>query len=326
MLAAPPGPQTAPADELALPPLIVGLAVTGSCVLLVCVVRWLARPERLSLAATPSRPNRLNLLHVLGVLLTMWIASAIVYLPLWKLVIEPMRPGPAREAAEARYGIASWAVGSILWLALGLVVAARAFGGGLRRGLGLSLARPARDGARALVSYLAILPACTALQLVVARLFVAFDIPMRSHPVLQYLPQFPVEWKVVAAVSAVVLAPLAEEVCFRGLIQSFVRSLTGGGWWAILAASGMFALVHYNQPQAVPSLFALSVAVLVMRCCWAPKEWLCMRATRRSRGCLAAMARHLACARSVTNFCGFFMIAPSVSFMAMSAWIWLVPS
>ena len=48
---------------------------------------------------------------------------------------------------------------------------------------------------------------------------------------------------------------------FRGIVQSMLRRWTRGVWPAVLASSALFAAFHINQPQAIPSLFALAVAL-----------------------------------------------------------------
>jgi membrane protease YdiL (CAAX protease family) len=59
--------------------------------------------------------------------------------------------------------------------------------------------------------------------------------------------------------SAVLAAPLAEELFFRGLVQN---ALLRVGWSArasIVGAAASFGLVHMNQPHAVPALLALGI-------------------------------------------------------------------
>jgi membrane protease YdiL (CAAX protease family) len=88
------------------------------------------------------------------------------------------------------------------------------------------------------------------------------NIPARIHPALQYLSAFTPPWRLLAVFEAVILAPLAEEVFFRGLVQSFFRRALHSPRLAILLASVIFAVMHYNnEPQALPSLFALALAL-----------------------------------------------------------------
>ncbi len=67
----------------------------------------------------------------------------------------------------------------------------------------------------------------------------------------------------IMVVSAVVLAPVFEEIIFRGLMQSALLTTLGGGqrWLTILLASLFFAIVHGGVAtwQVMPGLFILGV-------------------------------------------------------------------
>lgn len=58
---------------------------------------------------------------------------------------------------------------------------------------------------------------------------------------------------------AIVVAPVAEELFFRGLVQTYLVNAWAHRWRAMIASSGLFALVHTGQPYAMPALFALSI-------------------------------------------------------------------
>jgi membrane protease YdiL (CAAX protease family) len=58
---------------------------------------------------------------------------------------------------------------------------------------------------------------------------------------------------------ALLVAPLAEECFFRGLIQPAVRSFTASRVLAIMCSAVAFALVHLGQPHAVPALLVLGL-------------------------------------------------------------------
>ena len=46
------------------------------------------------------------------------------------------------------------------------------------------------------------------------------------------------------AIGALLCAPIVEETLYRGILQQSLRRLGLGRWWAILATSGLFALLH----------------------------------------------------------------------------------
>ena len=73
-------------------------------------------------------------------------------------------------------------------------------------------------------------------------------------------------WTWVTIASAVVGAPIVEEIMYRALLQSCLLNVLGSPWPAILGTSAVFAAMHIvgGGPvtwEAVPTLFALSVAM-----------------------------------------------------------------
>ncbi len=267
----PAGPETQPTSAAQA---MLALLAVGACVLAVWLIRAVARPAAVSLRRTPGRPNRLNPLHVVGVLLAMWLTSMAVGTGLGLAEPTPATApatgpaaatapatGPSPQAVRARYGVAAAAVAAAVWAAAGLAVAARTFRHGLARGLGLSGRRWLTDSLRGLIGYLAILPVCVGGHELMVRLFEQLGWETGYHPVLLHLADFPPAWKALALFSVVVLAPLSEEVFFRGLVQSMVRQYTDSPLAAIAVAAALFGAVHGNQPQAIPSLIALAVAL-----------------------------------------------------------------
>jgi len=63
--------------------------------------------------------------------------------------------------------------------------------------------------------------------------------------------------------SAVVGAPIVEEVTYRGLIQTGLRRLTRRGWPAVVVTSALFTLAHVGaaHPSVLPGLFVLSLGL-----------------------------------------------------------------
>ena len=85
-----------------------------------------------------------------------------------------------------------------------------------------------------------------------------------EHPLLRMLTQFP-QLLPLVVVSAVVLAPVFEELIFRGCIQTSLamllrNNLIARRWFPILISSGIFALVH-GEFWMMPPLFVLAVGL-----------------------------------------------------------------
>lgn len=72
-------------------------------------------------------------------------------------------------------------------------------------------------------------------------------------------PGEPASWLLIAAV--VLLAPVAEEIAFRGFLQTAVLRLTRRPWVAILTASAVFTMVHGLAPYALATVFVLSLCL-----------------------------------------------------------------
>jgi len=272
-LAAATQPASAAADANGSSPAMLVLVAIGSCVLAGWIIRCLARPARLQLRNTPGRPNRLTLAHILLVLLLMTLTSYVAEGLLRQLLPDLPTTQPTQPATQAatqangqnpdpRLMIAAGAVVALVWLAASLAVAAGTFRHGLSRGLGLSLRHWVCDLGRAILGYLAVAPLWVGLALLFGYVFRVLDLPSQTHPVLKYMNAFTPPWRLLAFFEVIVLAPLAEEVFFRGLVQSFFRRAFHSPRLAIVLASAAFAAVHFrSEPQAIPSLFVLALAL-----------------------------------------------------------------
>lgn len=239
---------------------MLGLISLGLCALVIWIMRRAVRPAKVTLARTPGRPNALNPLHILILLLIWQLAGGAVasLLGLW------LTPG----SQELR--VLASLIQQIVWLGTSLAVAAVTFRHGLRRGMGLSLRHWIYDTSRGVFAYLAVLPICFGLFLASKALFwfIHHQAPA-EHQMLVALRQVAWPWQVVVVVSAVVLAPLAEEVFCRGLLQSMFRRYTARPWAAVVLTSAAFAMLHWNSPAGspgtgwvqLPTMFALGVVL-----------------------------------------------------------------
>lgn len=202
------------------------------------------------------------------------------------------KPGPAeaRRAATDAMHLMSWnATFNVLFLAAFPWVF-RAVSGARLADLGVV---PARLGEQVQVGLVAGLLATPAVNTIFALSLRAF--PPRRHPVEQMLQaEFSPITAAVSILGAVVLAPLFEEVVFRGVLQGWLArvsreafggpptptasgeaerdetppSIDRGGaaeMPGIALASALFAAVHYQQwPSPIP-LFFLAMTMGILR-------------------------------------------------------------
>lgn len=60
---------------------------------------------------------------------------------------------------------------------------------------------------------------------------------------------------------AVLIAPVAEEAFFRGLLQTLLVNTLRSRWAAIGVTAIVFAVIHISQPQAIPALLVLALLI-----------------------------------------------------------------
>lgn len=87
------------------------------------------------------------------------------------------------------------------------------------------------------------------------------DYKFEAHSTLEALgdPNQSTGFIVALWVMAAVLAPVAEECFFRGILQTFLTDMLRSRRLAILLSAVAFGLVHFPQPYAVPAMIVLGV-------------------------------------------------------------------
>jgi membrane protease YdiL (CAAX protease family) len=160
-------------------------------------------------------------------------------------------------------------------LALGVV---RARGGRLAD-LGL-VGFSIREVARGLVGYLSLVPGFFLLMILSAVLCRALGVPFEGHPLLEGLEtdRNPLTLALLLVLT-VVIAPLGEEILFRGLLLRSMRSAFGSLALGILASSFFFGALH----PGLASLFPIG---------WVGAVCAALYATSPRRSILASMICH----------------------------------
>lgn len=131
------------------------------------------------------------------------------------------------------------------------------------RGFGLDFRRLGRDAVSAAVTLLAILPVVLGMMSVVillGRFWAGEDFQMEENEGLTVLREHSEVWlRVVIFVYAGLVVACFEEMLFRGLFQSVIRSVTSQPWVAIISTSVLFTILH--PPMHWPAMFMLSLAM-----------------------------------------------------------------
>jgi membrane protease YdiL (CAAX protease family) len=220
---------------------------------------WLARTSlgRRSLVGSKPRRHRLAPL-ALFVPFVLWFIGPILLQPLARLIV-----GPAEDWRQVLALNVDYCIASLGAVAVALVLVRLNFVRGLK-GWGLRPRTIPKDLGLAFVNLLAVWPlvmAMIVLVLKIGRLLQGPDYEIPQHEELQVIiTSTHLSLQVLTVVLAIVIAPLVEELLFRGLFQTMIRSYVGRPWLSIVLASVVFATVHQN-PEHWPALFMLALGL-----------------------------------------------------------------
>ncbi|MCH7814493.1 MAG: CPBP family intramembrane metalloprotease [Planctomycetes bacterium] len=220
---------------------------TGLVVILTVSGFWLVRSRKDPLHRVLPRPNRLWPEHVLvlmgGFLVLAWLLQDMA-----RRAPDPFNlPMTAGNVAQMAGALAC------------LVLAARFFDGGVRRFI-LGGGHPLGHVLRGLILVPAALTLCDVVyrltEMAIRLVAPGFEAP--EHAAIDALRSGsePV-W--VLWLGAVLIAPVAEEFFFRGLLQTLLGRLTGRPWVAVAATAVGFGIAHAQQPQVIPTIAVLGV-------------------------------------------------------------------
>jgi membrane protease YdiL (CAAX protease family) len=153
--------------------------------------------------------------------------------------------------------LAGGSLGLVLVAALGLAAASTRPG---RLGaLGLTPPAPLRAVGTGLVYLLMALPVVAGLQLASRALADSLGVPTTPNPAAGLYLGSTLSWELgLVAVIAVLLAPVSEELLFRGLLYSPLRRRYGRTAGVVISAL-IFSVVH--PPVDMPAIFALGVVL-----------------------------------------------------------------
>ncbi len=192
-------------------------------------------PSRLSSDESPA-----IILSIIGFGIMGWAASILGFglvLRLLKIPMQDGKPGP-RETV-----VLGCIVYLVVFLAL-LISSAQIRKEGIKR-LGIGLNRLPRGILGGILGIIVIFPLMIHVSRWTEILLEHLHQPIGEHDLLRILGTMPDLWlRWMIVVSAVVLAPLAEELFFRGCLQTLLRYTSNQPWLAIVGSAAVFALVH----------------------------------------------------------------------------------
>lgn len=235
-------------------------AILVSGFVILCIWFFRSAFSRKALAGSQPRRNNMHpavplLLIFAYFLLSVLVASIIQ--SIWRLKEESWQFLLSSNIAMSFSGI-------IIFI-LGIMLAKQNFARSIK-GLGLNPRTILRDIGGAILNYWAILPALYAMVYLTGLFgtyFIGPQFKLSQHPELQNLEEFSSSLPLIISIFilAVVIAPFVEELIFRGLLQTTIRSYGFGPWLAIAISSVFFVISHPSNPSHWPALFALSMGI-----------------------------------------------------------------
>lgn len=232
------------------------LVLAGLVINIVLVVRWRRRPLpiRAAMARLLDRPWQGGDAALLVALLAVGFVTAISLRGLWLDWTETLALAPASRLVLLQ---------SLFFHVLGLIVLVTLM---RKRGLSWAGAFGIRFGdlpgdlLKGLVLLLAALPALLVLTLVFHFALHLLGYRPSLQEVAFVMAEEKQQWmRVYFVVLAVGLAPIFEEILFRGMLLP-VLARRYGGWAAMLVTSFLFAVIHGHLPSFL-TLFVLSSAL-----------------------------------------------------------------
>ncbi len=220
---------------------------------------WLARTSLGRRALAGSKPRRHRMAPVMLFLpFVVWFLGPV----LLQLAAQPII-GSVKGWRLAFAANVIICLGSLAAVAVSLVLVQRDFARGLK-GWGLRPRTIPRDFGVALVDLVAIWPLVLAMIVVVMSIGKmlrgpSYEIP--QHEELELLTTSTrLSLRILVIVLAVIVAPLVEEMLFRGLLQTMIRSYVQHPWLSVTITAALFAIVHQN-PEHWPALFVLAMGL-----------------------------------------------------------------
>ncbi len=132
------------------------------------------------------------------------------------------------------------------------------------KGFGLNLRTIHKDFPAALLNLLSVWPLVVAtiiLTMHIGEIILGPDYEIQTHEEIQLIRVYSeMPLRILIAVTAVVIVPAFEEMLFRGLFQTMLRSILEKPWLSIAISSVLFALAHTNTGHW-PALFVLSLCM-----------------------------------------------------------------
>ncbi len=248
---------------ISIPEAIISLA---GLILLAC---WLLKTSLGRNALVDSVPRRNNMpLYLPFIALLMWFGGVPLALSIATILLPDLS-----DCQKAFLENLVFCIGAAPIIAIIICVARATFARRLK-GFGLNVKTIHKDFLSAFINLLSIWPlvlAAVAVTIFIGKHIWGQDFYLEQHEELKTITEYSqLSLRLLIVITTVVVGPVLEEMLFRGLFQTMIRSSLefrfsnlesrNRAWLAILISSGLFAMVHANAGHW-PALFMLALCI-----------------------------------------------------------------
>ena len=132
------------------------------------------------------------------------------------------------------------------------------------KGFGLNIRTIHKDFVSAILNLIAVWPfmmAILILTIAVGKFVFGPSFEIEPHEELKViLTSHELPLRILILITTIIVVPVFEEMLFRGLFQTMIRSFLVSPWPSIVISSIIFSMVHAN-PKHWPALFVLSIGI-----------------------------------------------------------------
>jgi membrane protease YdiL (CAAX protease family) len=233
----------------------------------VAVVSWRRRWGKVLRLPDPAE-NNLEAVDLLVALLAIWVlpGALMVLFEGWSgpLAASQLPAPDAGIPLPTPQQLYAHAAGQVAAAAVLLYLGVLRIHGGLK-GWGLAGLSFGKQLLPAAVTYVAVWPVCAGL-LHVTRVLILWVVPdytLPAHGTIRtlYAEDVAAQVKIVTVISAVILAPVVEELLFRGLLQSALARRLRSPWWGVLLSAVAFGVFHHPVSDTILTLTFFGVVL-----------------------------------------------------------------
>ena len=223
---------------------------------------WLLKTSLGRNALADSSPRRNNMPRYLPfIALLTWFGGVPIAFSITTILLPDLS-----ESQKALLENLVFCIGAVIIIGIIIYVARDSFARRLK-GFGLDIKTIPKDLFFAFVNLLSVWPLIFAAMIITiffGKIILGRDFYLEQHEAIKTITAYPqLLLRVFIIVTTVIVGPVLEEMLFRGLLQTMMRSFFESRnriWLAILISSGLFAMVHANAGHW-PALFMLALCL-----------------------------------------------------------------